>query len=66
MEQGKVKWFNAEKGYGFIETSDAKDVFVHFSAIQAEGYKSLEEGEEVEFEIVEGDRGPQAANVSKL
>ena len=66
METGTVKWFNSEKGYGFIETSDAKDVFVHFSAIQADGYKSLEEGEEVEFEIVDGDRGPQAANVSKL
>jgi CspA family cold shock protein len=66
MEQGKVKWFNAEKGYGFIETSDDTDVFVHFSAIQVDGYKSLEEGEEVEFEIVEDDRGPQAANVSKI
>jgi len=60
---GKVKWFNAEKGYGFIEREDGDDVFVHFSAIQAEGFKTLEEGEEVEFEIVEGNRGPQAANV---
>ena len=66
MEQGKVKWFNAEKGYGFIEREDGDDVFVHFSAITQEGYKSLEEGQAVEFEIVEGDRGPQAANVVKL
>ncbi len=61
--QGKVKWFNAEKGFGFIEREGADDVFVHFSAIQGEGFKSLEEGQEVEFEIVEGNRGPQAANV---
>ncbi|KOP66206.1 cold-shock protein [Bacillus sp. FJAT-18019] len=61
--QGKVKWFNAEKGYGFIETEDGGDVFVHFSAIQSEGFKTLEEGQSVEFEIVEGARGPQAANV---
>ena len=58
--QGKVKWFNAEKGYGFIETEDGGDVFVHFSAIQSEGFKTLEEGQSVEFEIVEGARGPQA------
>ncbi|WP_110931106.1 cold shock domain-containing protein [Paenibacillus bouchesdurhonensis] len=64
--QGKVKWFNAEKGYGFIETEDGADVFVHFSAIQSEGFKTLEEGQAVEFEIVEGARGPQAANVIKL
>ncbi|MCF3944615.1 cold shock domain-containing protein [Oceanobacillus alkalisoli] len=63
---GKVKWFNAEKGFGFIEREDGDDVFVHFSAIQAEGFKTLEEGQEVEFEIVEGDRGPQAANVTRL
>ncbi|GGN58774.1 MULTISPECIES: cold shock domain-containing protein [Oceanobacillus] len=63
---GKVKWFNAEKGFGFIEREDGDDVFVHFSAIQAEGFKTLEEGQEVEFEIVEGDRGPQAANVVRL
>ncbi len=62
---GKVKWFNAEKGFGFIEREDGDDVFVHFSAINAEGFKTLEEGQEVEFEIVEGARGPQAANVSK-
>ncbi|GGA43608.1 cold-shock protein [Paenibacillus sp. HJL G12] len=64
--QGKVKWFNAEKGYGFIETSEGGDVFVHFSAIQSEGFKTLEEGQDVEFDIVEGARGPQAANVIKL
>ena len=57
--QGKVKWFNAEKGYGFIETEDGGDVFVHFSAIQSEGFKTLEEGQSVEFEIVEGARGPR-------
>lgn len=64
--QGKVKWFNAEKGYGFIETEEGGDVFVHFSAIQTEGFKTLEEGQAVEFDIVEGARGPQAANVVKL
>lgn len=64
--QGKVKWFNAEKGYGFIEREDGGDVFVHYSAIQMEGFKTLEEGQLVEFEIVEGSRGPQAANVVKL
>ncbi|MFN2363035.1 MAG: cold shock domain-containing protein [Bacillota bacterium] len=66
MYTGKVKWFDAKKGYGFIEREDGDDVFVHFSAIEEEGFKSLEDGEEVEFEIVEGDRGPQAANVVKL
>ncbi|MDT3494541.1 cold shock protein CspC [Bacillus toyonensis] len=64
--QGKVKWFNAEKGFGFIEREDGEDVFVHFSAIQQDGYKSLEEGQKVEFDIVDGARGPQAANVVKL
>jgi len=64
--QGKVKWFNAEKGYGFIETENNGDVFVHFSAIQQEGFKTLEEGQSVEFDIVDGDRGPQAANVIRL
>jgi len=63
---GTVKWFNAEKGFGFIEREDGDDVFVHFSAIQAEGFKTLEEGQEVQFEIVEGERGPQAANVVAL
>jgi cold shock protein len=66
MQKGKVKWFNAEKGYGFIEVEGGNDVFVHYSAIQEEGFKSLEEGQEVSFEIVEGSRGPQAANVKKL
>lgn len=64
--QGKVKWFNAEKGYGFIEREDGGDVFVHFSAIQTEGFKTLEEGQSVSFDIVDGARGPQAANVIKL
>ncbi|WP_280771343.1 cold-shock protein CspD [Salipaludibacillus daqingensis] len=63
---GKVKWFNAEKGFGFIEREDGDDVFVHFSAIEGEGFKTLEEGQDVEFEIVEGNRGPQASNVVKL
>lgn len=63
--QGKVKWFNAEKGYGFIETEQGGDVFVHFSAIQMDGYKSLDEGQAVEFDIVQGARGPQAANVTR-
>ncbi|MBS8264611.1 cold-shock protein [Mesobacillus boroniphilus] len=66
MQNGKVKWFNNEKGFGFIEVEGGDDVFVHFSAIQGEGYKSLEEGQDVSFEIVEGNRGPQAANVVKL
>ena len=60
---GKVKWFNAEKGYGFIEREDGGDVFVHFSAIQSEGFKTLEEGQAVEFDVVQGNRGDQAANV---
>ncbi|MEC9485177.1 MAG: cold-shock protein [Candidatus Izemoplasma sp.] len=63
---GTVKWFNSEKGYGFITSEEGLDIFVHYSAIQAEGFKSLDEGQEVEFEVVEGDRGPQAANVVKL
>jgi CspA family cold shock protein len=66
MQQGTVKWFNAEKGFGFIEVEGGNDVFVHFSAIQTDGFKSLDEGQRVEFEIVDGDRGPQAANVVKL
>ncbi|TLS35854.1 cold-shock protein CspD [Pseudalkalibacillus caeni] len=65
MQNGKVKWFNSEKGFGFIEVEGQDDVFVHFSAIQGEGFKTLEEGQEVTFEIVEGNRGPQAANVTK-
>ena len=66
MQNGKVKWFNNEKGFGFIEVEGGDDVFVHFTAIQGDGYKSLEEGQEVSFEIVEGNRGPQASNVTKL
>ena len=66
MEQGKVKWFNAEKGFGFIERENGDDVFVHFSAIQTDGFKSLDEGQEVSFEVEEGQRGPQATNVTKL
>ncbi|OCL27660.1 putative cold-shock DNA-binding protein [Orenia metallireducens] len=66
MERGTVKWFDGAKGYGFIEREAGDDVFVHFSSIQDEGFKTLEEGQEVEFEITEGDRGPQAANVVKL
>ncbi|WP_113604683.1 cold-shock protein CspD [Staphylococcus aureus] len=62
---GQVKWFNNEKGFGFIEVEGGDDVFVHFSAIQGDGFKTLEEGQEVSFEIVEGNRGPQAANVTK-
>ena len=63
---GKVKWFNAEKGYGFIVPEDGKDVFVHFSAIVSEGYKTLDEGQEVTFDLEEGERGPQAKNVVKV
>jgi CspA family cold shock protein len=66
MERGTVKWFNAEKGYGFIESDSGSDVFVHYSAIQGEGYKTLEEGQQVEFEVVQGNRGPQAEHVVKL
>ncbi|MGG3470686.1 cold-shock protein [Neobacillus pocheonensis] len=65
METGKVKWFNGEKGFGFIERDGGDDVFVHFSAIQGEGYKTLDEGQEVTFEIENGQRGPQAVNVRK-
>jgi len=63
MAVGKVKWFNAEKGFGFITSEEGKDIFVHFSAIQADGYKTLEEGQTVDYDVVENDRGPQAQNV---
>ncbi|MCM3729952.1 cold-shock protein [Neobacillus cucumis] len=63
MEKGKVKWFNGEKGFGFIEREGGDDVFVHFSAIQGEGYKTLEEGQAVTFDVEQGQRGPQASNV---
>ena len=63
MQQGTVKWFNAKKGYGFISDAEGKDIFVHFSAIQADGYKTLEEGQTVDYDVVETDRGPQAQNV---
>lgn len=64
--QGKVKWFNAEKGFGFIETEEGTDVFVHYSAISMDGYKTLEEGAEVEFDVVEGAKGPQATDVKRV
>jgi len=64
--KGTIKWFNAKKGFGFISDESGNDVFVHFSALQMDGFKVLEEGESVEFDIVEGEKGPQAANVVKL
>ena len=64
--KGTVKWFNAKKGFGFISDETGKDVFVHYSGIQSNGFKSLEEGQEVEFEVIEGHKGPQAVNVVKL
>ena len=66
MNKGTVKWFNAEKGYGFITGVDGKDVFVHYSAIQGEGFKTLEDGQAVSYDLIEGTRGMQAANVVKL
>ena len=66
MQQGTVKWFNAKKGYGFISDEEGKDVFVHFSALNMDGFKELKDGERVEFEVVEGEKGPQAANVVRL
>ncbi len=66
MQQGTVKWFNAKKGYGFISDEAGNDVFVHFSALQMDGFKELKDGQKVEFEVVTGDKGPQAANVIPL
>lgn len=66
MAKGKVKWFNDAKGYGFIEQDAGEDVFVHFTAIQSDGFKTLAEGQEVEFEVQQGNKGPQAANVMKM
>lgn len=66
MATGKVKWFNDAKGYGFIEQQDGEDVFVHFTAIQTDGFKTLAEGQQVEFEVNDGKKGPQASNVLKL
>lgn len=66
MLQGTVKWFSAEKGYGFIEQENGNDIFVHFSAIAEDGYRSLNEGQRVIYEVVEGERGPQASNVQKI
>ena len=66
MAKGTVKWFNNQKGYGFIATEDGKDVFVHYTAVQGEGYKSLQEGQAVEFDIVQGPKGEQASNVTRL
>lgn len=66
MQKGTVKWFSAQKGYGFISDESGKDVFVHFSGLNMEGYKTLDEGDEVEFEINQGSKGPQAVNVTKL
>ena len=66
MNKGTVKWFNNQKGFGFISDEQSNDVFVHYSGIQSNGFKSLEEGQEVEFEVIEGQKGPQAVNVVKL
>ena len=66
MQQGTVKWFNAKKGFGFISDAEGKDVFVHFSALNMDGFKELKDGEAVEFEVIEGPKGSQAANVTRL
>lgn len=66
MQNGTVKWFNADKGFGFITGEDGKDVFAHFSAIQSDGFKSLEDGEKVTFDVEDSDRGPQAVNINKV
>ncbi|MDA8159796.1 MAG: cold-shock protein [Desulfobacteraceae bacterium] len=66
MPEGKVKWFNAKKGFGFLERDNGDDVFVHFSAIQADGFRTLNEGDKVTFEVVDGEKGPSAANVKRI
>ncbi len=66
MSKGKVKWFNEKKGYGFIEQEEGGDVFVHYTVVQGDGFKTLIQGQEVEFEVVEGEKGPQATNVVRL
>lgn len=66
MQQGTVKWFNAKKGYGFISDVDGNDVFVHFSALKMDGFKELKDGEQVQFEVTDGEKGPQAANVTRI
>ena len=66
MQQGTVKWFNAKKGYGFLSDTEGNEIFVHYSALQMDGFKELKDGEAVEFEVVEGEKGPQAANVVRL
>ena len=66
MQQGTVKWFNAKKGYGFLSDTEGTEIFVHYSALQMDGFKELKDGEAVEFEVVEGEKGPQAANVVRL
>ncbi|MDD2397311.1 MAG: cold-shock protein [Tissierellia bacterium] len=66
MNKGTVKWFNAEKGFGFITTDSGKDIFVHFSAIEGDGFKSLDEGQQVSFDITQGDKGDQATNVNRI
>lgn len=66
MKPGTVKWFNAKKGYGFISDENGTDIFVHFSALNMDGFKVLEEGDKVEYEVIDGEKGPQAANVTKL
>lgn len=66
MQEGTVKWFSAEKGYGFIERSEGDDIFVHFSAIDMDGFKTLDEGQRVQFEVIDGNRGPQAINVGRV
>ena len=66
MQQGTVKWFNAKKGYGFISDEGGNEIFVHFSALNMEGFKELKDGEKVEFEVIDGEKGPQASNVSRI